>query len=236
MKPVHTLILADLLAQKNEKQSENLQRFFKTAKGQYGYGDLFWGIKVPIQRAIAKKYYKKSTLVDLQKLITSKFHECRLTSLLILTYQFPRLTEKEKKLVYNFYIKNINYVNNWDLVDLSAPRICGIYLLDKDKTILYKLARSNSLWEKRISILSTFWFIKESRFEDAIKLAEILLYDKHDLMHKAVGWMLREIGKKDKKVLVSFLDKYYKIMPRTMLRYSIEKFSEKERRFYMNKD
>jgi len=224
---------------KNQEKAKLLQGFFKTGKGEYGEGDIFYGIVVPEQRKIALQFLDLS-FKDLQTLLNSKIHEKRLIALLILVKQFELANkikdEKKQKEIFEFYLENTRNINNWDLVDLSAPRICGIYLLDKDKTILYKLARSNSLWEKRISILSTFWFIKESRFEDAIKLAEILLYDKHDLMHKAVGWMLREIGKKDKKVLVSFLDKYYKIMPRTMLRYSIEKFSEKERRFYMNKD
>jgi len=233
MQSVHTQILADLLAQKNDKQSENLQRFFKTGKGQYGYGDLFLGIKVPIQRSIAKKYYKKINLVDLQKLVISKFHECRLTSLLILTYQFPLLKEKEKKSIYNFYIKNINYVNNWDLVDLSAPNIVGAYLTTRSPRSLYNLVKSKNIWHRRIAIISTFYFIKNNKFDDALKICKLLLKDDHDLIHKATGWMLREIGKRNLSLLIKFLDDNYSKMPRTMLRYAIEKLPENRRKHYL---
>jgi len=223
---------------KNEKKAELLQRFFKTGKGEYGEGDIFYGIMVPIQREIVKQFSDLS-FNDLQTLLNTKIHEKRLIALLILVKQFEKANkikdEKKQKEIFEFYLKNVRNINNWDLVDLSAPRICGIYLLDKDKSILYKLASSNNLWEKRISILSTFWFIKENKFEDAIKLAELFLKEKHDLMHKAVGWMLREIGKKDKQVLINFLNKHYKNMPRTMLRYSLERLSEKEKKFYMKK-
>jgi 3-methyladenine DNA glycosylase AlkD len=233
------LIEKEIEKLKNPEKAKLLQRFFKTGKGEYGEGDIFLGIAVPESRKIVKQF-SDLLLRDIQILLDSKIHEKRFIALLILVKQFERANkikdEKEQKGIFEFYLKNTKDINNWDLVDLSAPRIIGMYLLDKDKSILYKLAKSNNLWEKRISILSTFWFIKENRFEDAIKLAEILLNDQHDLMHKAVGWMLRETGKKDKKVLINFLNKHYKIMPRTMLRYSIERLSKEEKKFYMKKD
>lgn len=235
MQNIHTQILTELLAEKNDKQAEILQRFFKTNKGQYGYGDLFWGIKVPIQRRIAKKYYKKISLTDLQKIISSKFHECRLTSLLILTYQFPHLSLKEKKSTYDFYIKNLNYINNWDLVDLSAPNIVGAYLSTRSPRPLYNLAKSKNIWHRRIAIISCFYFIKNNNFTDALKISKILLHDNHDLIHKAVGWMLREIGKRNETILIEYLDENYRNMPRTMLRYSIEKFPENTRKKYLAK-
>lgn len=222
----------DLYKLRNPKKAEILSRFFKTGKGKYGEGDHFLGIVVPNQRKIAKKYYNLS-LKDIQKLLLSKIHEYRLTSLFILIAKYKKSNELERKKLFNFYLKNTKNINNWDLVDLSAPNIIGNYLLNKDKTILYKLAKSKSLWKKRIAILSTFTFIKNNQFKDALKIAELLLKDTHDLIHKAVGWMLREIGKRDQKIEERFLKKYYKTMPRTMLRYSIEKFNDKKREYYL---
>ena len=226
---------SDLQRFSDKKKAKILQRFFKTGKGEYGEGDIFRGIVVPKQREIAKKYFELP-LSELNKLIKSKIHEERLTALLILTYKCDKIkNETIKKEIYDFYLSNTNYINNWDLVDLSAPKIIGNYLLEHndEKNILYSLSKSNNLWEKRISILATFPFIKAGEYADSIKLAEIFLNEKHDLMHKAVGWMLREVGKKDEKVLIIFLDKHYKEMPRTMLRYSIEKFNEKKRKYYL---
>jgi 3-methyladenine DNA glycosylase AlkD len=205
-----------------------LARFFKTGKGDYGEGDIFIGVKVPDQRIVAKMF-KDVSFEDLKKLIKSEVHEYRLTALLILIFKCK--TDKEK--CFNFYIKNTKTINNWDLVDLSAPRIVGDYLLNKDRGILYEFARSNDLWKKRIAVLSTFTFIRENDFKDSLRISEILLNDKHDLIHKAVGWMLREIGKRDIEVEREFLKKYYKKMPRTMLRYAIEKFEEKERKIFL---
>ena len=229
----------DLKSLANKEKAILLQRFFKTGKGEYGEGDIFLGIIVPKQRKVAKKYINLS-LNDLQVLLNSKIHEERLISLFILVDKYKKAekenNEKQKQEIFNFYIKNAKNINNWDLVDLSAPNIVGNYLLkkdDKEKQILYKLAKSDNLWEKRISILATFMFIKNNQFQDSINLAEILLNDKHDLIHKAVGWMLREVGKKDKIVLENFLKRHYKHMPRTMLRYSIEKFPENERKKYL---
>lgn len=223
-------IKKDIQKLANPEKAEILQRFFKTGPGQYGEGDIFLGITVPEQRKVAKKY-SDLRLDELQELLNSKIHEHRLVAILILNEQF----KNNKKQIFDFYLKNTKNINNWDLVDLSAHKIIGEYLIDKDRKTLYKLANSKNLWEKRISIISTFAYIKNKEFGDALKIAEILLHDKHDLIHKAVGWVLREIGKKDQKVEEEFLKKHYKQMPRTMLRYSIEKFKEEKRKFYMKK-
>ncbi|RJQ38486.1 DNA alkylation repair protein [Candidatus Microgenomates bacterium] len=224
----------DLLKAKNLQKAKFLARFFKTGKGEYAEGDIFLGITVPIQREIAKKYTSLS-FDDLQKLLFSKIHEQRLVSLLILISKYKKANEKEKEKIYKFYLKNAKNINNWDLVDLSSHLILGDYLLEKDKEILYKLAKSDNLWEKRIAVISTYYFIKNNCFKECLKISEILLTDKHDLIHKAVGWMLREIGKKDQKIEEEFLNKHYKKMPRTMLRYAIERFGEEKRKFYLSK-
>lgn len=215
---------------KDPIRAKILSRFFKTGKGQYGEGDIFLGIVVPVQRIIAKKH-KDISLKEVQKLLNSKIHEYRLIAFFILIEKY----KEDKELVYNKYIKNFRNINNWDLVDLTAPKIMGDFLKDKNRDILYSLAISNDLWERRISIITTFAFIKDNDFKDALKISKILLNDKHDLIHKAVGWMLREIGKRDKEVEKEFLNKYYRFMPRTMLRYSIEKFNPREKEFYMKK-
>jgi len=196
-------------------------------------GDIFLGIKVPEQRKVAKKY--DLDLKDIQELLNSKIHEHRLTSLFILIKKYNKSNESEKRKIFEFYLRNTKNINNWDLTDLSAPKIVGNYLLDKDRSVLYKLARSKSLWEKRISILSTAEFIRNNQFEDTLKISSILLKDKHDLIHKGVGWMLRELGKRDQEVEERFLNKHYKHMPRTMLRYAIERFDENKRKFYLKK-
>ena len=215
-------------------KAKNLMRFFKTGKGEYGEGDIFLGIVVPEQRKIAKEFVN-IPISDVSELIDSKIHEKRLIGLLILMEKLKKSDEKEKKEIFDLYLKKVAQykINNWDLVDLSAPRIVGNYLIDKNRDILYKLAKSSNLWEKRISIVATFAFISKKDFDDALKVAEILLNDKHDLIHKAVGWMLREVGKRDKKVLEEFLKKHCLQMPRTMLRYSIEKFPEEERKRWL---
>ena len=219
---------------KNLEKAKILSRFFKTGKGEYGEGDIFIGLTVPLQRSIAKRY-SYLTLPDLQKLIDSPIHEYRLISLLILVEKYKKGSQKEKKNIVAFYLKNTKKINNWDLVDLSAEKILGDYFMDKDKAIIYKLTKSANIWERRISILTTFQFIKNKKYDDTLKISEILLKDKHDLIHKAVGWMLREIGKRDKKKEIEFLDKFYKTMPRTMLRYALEKFAESKRKYYLNK-
>jgi 3-methyladenine DNA glycosylase AlkD len=218
----------------NPLQSKLLSGFFKTAKGEYGEGDVFLGIKVPVQRAIAKKYTNLG-LEDIQKLLSSKIHEHRLTALFILIDLYKLSDSAGKKRIFDTYLANTKNINNWDLVDLSASNIVGHYLLDKKRDVLYKLAKSKHIWERRIAVLATYTFIRSGQFDDTLKIAEILLSDTHDLIHKAVGWMLREVGKRDQKVEESFLKKHYQQMPRTMLRYSIEKFDEKKKKFYMAK-
>ncbi len=215
-------------------RAKKLSGFFKTGKGQYGEDDIFLGIPVPKQRKVAREYIDLS-LNGLQELLNSKIHEHRFTALVILISKYRKAEKSGKEKIFNFLLKNTGNINNWDLVDLSAPRIIGDYLVDKDRSILYRLAKSNSLWERRISILSTFIFIDNNDFEDALNISELLLHDKHDLIHKAVGWALREIGKRDQNVEERFLSKHCLQMPKTMLRYAIEKFDEKRRIFYLAK-
>jgi len=223
-----------LKQEENPQKAKDLQRFFKTRKGEYGEGDIFLGITVPIQRKIANEF-KELRIQDLQELLDSKIHEKRLIGLLILIEKYKKADEKLKEEIFNFYLKNANKnnINNWDLVDLSSPNIVGNYLLKRDRKVLYDLANSSNLWEKRIAIISTFEFIRNNQFDDTLKISEILLKDNHDLIQKAVGWMLREVGKRDLGVLENFLKRYYKNMPRTMLRYTIEKFPEEIRKKYL---
>lgn len=216
----------------NPENAKNSSRFFKTGKGQYGEGDIFVGIKNPVLRQMSQKF-KDISMSDNLLLLKSKIHEERLLALFILIKKYSKADEEGKSEIFQVYLTNRQYVNNWDLVDLSAYKIVGDYLFDKDKSILYQLAISNGLWDKRIAMISTFFFIKNDKYEDAFKLADILLNDKHDLIQKAVGWMLREIGKRDIDAEKNFLQNRYKTMPRTMLRYAIEKFEETERQRYL---
>ncbi len=219
----------------NKKQAEISQRFFKTGKGEYGEGDIFLGIKVPIQRKVAGRF-EDLPLKDIEQLLHSSIHEYRLTAIIILVNQFKKADKKLREKIYKLYLRNTRWVNNWDLVDSSAHYIVGEYLLDKPRDVLYKLAKSKMLWERRIAIISTFVFIRDNNFEDTIKLTKILLNDKHDLMHKACGWMLREVGKKSEKgekELIKFLDKYTLEIPRACLRYAIERLGEKRRKYYL---
>jgi len=222
----------DLNKAANPEKAKLLQGFFKTGPGEYGAGDFFLGIMVPEQRKLAKKYLNL-TLKEIQKLLNSKIHEQRLIALFILIDKYKKT--KNKKEIFRLYLKNTKNINNWDLIDLSAPNIVGNYLLDKDRKILYKLAKSTSPWEKRISILATAAFIRNNEFRDTLKISEILLNDKHDLIHKGIGWMLREVGKRNQPVEEKFLKKHYKNMPRTMLRYAIERFDKRKKKFYMKK-
>lgn len=210
--------------------------FFKTGPGEYGEGDKFLGVTVPNIRKVVKKY-NTITLVDIKEILESKIHEERLCAVLILVDQYKRASEKEKKSIFDFYLKNTKHINNWDFVDSSAPHIVGGYLLNKkDRKILLKLAKSKNLWEKRIAIVSTLAFIVLNReYEWTFRITEMLMEDKHDLIHKACGWMLREVGKRvSEDTLRSFLDNYAPYMPRTMLRYSIEKFSNAKRQIYLS--
>ena len=223
-------IKKELDSKANKEKSLIYARFFKTNKGQYGEGDIFIGLTVPEQRNLAKKYIDLN-FKDLEQLLSNKIHEYRLTGLLILVYKYQK--NDNKKEIFDFYLKNIHASNNWDLVDCISDKIIGKYLIDKDKKLLYDFANSNNLWKKRISIVSTFEFIKDNKFEDTLNISEILLKDSHDLIHKAVGWMLREVGKRNQDLLESFLEKHSKEMPRTMLRYAIEKFDKEKRQYYM---
>jgi len=199
------IIKRDLRKHSNKIKAETAKKFFKTGKGQYGEGDIFLGVPNPEQRTIAKNATGRISIEDIQKLLDSKIHEERFTALLLLSEKYKNSNENDKKTIFDFYIKNAKKVNNWDLVDLSAPTIIGDFLLQKqNRKILIKLAKSNNLWEKRIAIVSTFTFIKNGQFDDTIKISKILLDDSHDLIHKAVGWMLREVGKRNDCLLKNF--------------------------------
>jgi 3-methyladenine DNA glycosylase AlkD len=210
-----------------------LQRYFKTGLGQYGEGDIFIGVTVPQSRKVAKKF-SQLQLVEVKTLLYSRIHEERLVALLILVWRYSSAlsSREEKEEIVKFYLENIKQVNNWDLVDLSAPNILGAHLIDKDRRLLYRLARSENVWERRIAILATYHFIRNGDFSDTLKIAEILLQDRHDLIHKAAGWMLREVGKRDVASEQAFLEKHLGVMPRTMLRYAIERLPESKRRRY----
>jgi 3-methyladenine DNA glycosylase AlkD len=225
-------IQKDLKHLANREKAKIHQRFFKTGPGGYGEGDVFIGVTVPKLRRLAKQY-KSIDFDEINKLLHSTIHEERLLSLFLLIYRFSKGDESEKKRIYELYLKNTKFINNWDLVDSSAGHIVGAFLFDKSKKPLYKLAKSKNLWERRISIISTFYFIKRNRFSETLKIAKLLLRDKEDLIHKAVGWMLREVGKRDLPLEENFLKKHYKNMPRTMLRYAIEKFFETKRQLYL---
>ena len=218
--------------------AQHSQRFFKTGDGEYGANDQFLGIRVPILRQTVKQF-KDVTLDDALALLKSEYHEVRLCAIYFLVALFERASAtsnpnyQQQKLIVNAYLANTKYINNWDLVDSSAHKILGKYLLDKDRTILHTMSFSNDLWEKRISMMATYTFIKENQFADTFRIAETLLNDNHDLIHKIVGWMLREVGNQNKAAEEGFLLLHYKKMPRTMLRYAIEKFSKEERTAYL---
>ena len=213
-----------------------LQRFFKTGPGHYGEGDIFIGVMVPQSRKVAKKF-SQLPLEEVSILLYSRIHEERLVALLILVWRYSTSSNREKEEIVKFYLDHIKQVNNWDLVDLSAPNILGAHLLvdNRDKTLLYRLARSENVWERRIAIVATHYFIRKGYFSDTLKIAEMLLQDRHDLIHKAAGWMLREVGKRNAVTEVAFLEKHCRVMPRTMLRYAIEILPESKKRLYKKK-
>jgi 3-methyladenine DNA glycosylase AlkD len=223
-------IRKDLKAAGDLARAKVMQGFFKTGPGQYGEGDSFLGVSVPQSRKIAKKH-QAVDLDAVKVLVHSDIHEERLVGLLILVHKYDSGEEG----IVDFYLENLKHVNNWDLVDLSAPCILGAALADKDRSLLFKLARSDCLWEKRIAIVATLYFIRRNEFEETIGIAELLLHDRHDLIHKAVGWMLREVGKRDVAVLEKFLSRHHQEMPRTMLRYAIERLPEKKKKFFMSR-
>lgn len=216
----------------NLQIAEQSKKFFKIAKGQYGYGDIFLGIKVPVIRQVVKQY-RNAPLSVAEELLPSKYHEIRLFALLLMVERFSNGNCCEREAIYRSCLAHTRYINNWDLVDSSAYQIVGAYLENRDTSVLDGLASSDSLWERRIAIIATFHFIRKSRFGETLRIAEQLLGDREDLIHKAVGWMLREVGKRDLNAEESFLKTHYRSMPRTMLRYAIEKFSREERRKYL---
>ena len=221
-------LISELNEFADENKAELFKKFFKTRKGEYGEGDIFIGVAIPEQRKIAKKY-SQLPFPKIKMLLDSKIHEHRMIAGIILTEKYKEFPAE----VFNFYLKNSKKFNNWDLVDVTCIHILGNFLLNKDKKILYEFAKSKNLWEKRIAIVSTFEFIKNNQLGDTLTISEILLEDEHDLIHKAVGWMLREVGKKDKKVLEDFLKSKYKKLSRTTLRYAIERFPEDERKKWL---
>ena len=229
-------ILSELQSVGTPEKAVHLSRFFKTGPGQYGEGDQFLGVVVPQTRSIAKAN-KATPFDELQLLLDSPWHEARLCALLILVYRFQdrKVMPEEREAIFRFYLKNMRRCNNWDLVDLSAPGIVGEYLKDKPRDVLYRLAGNELLWDQRIAVVSTYTLIKNDDFIDILALSEHFLCTRYDLMQKAVGWMLREMGKRNKDLLVQFLEKHCKVMPRTMLRYAIEKFPEEERKEFMKR-
>ena len=238
------ILLEQMMAHADPTQVAGLARFFKTGPGQYGEGDKFLGIKVPVTRAVVKECWKQLDFPALEACIESEYHEVRLAALLALVEIYkhakrfrvkPGMTGISQQACVDFYLAHTDRINNWDLVDLSCYPLLGEWLLDKDRTLLYELARSGkTLWEQRIGMVSTMTFIRHGQLEDTFAIADILLHHPHDLIHKAVGWLLREAGKKDKAALVAWLQPRYAQMPRTMLRYAIEKFPEAERQLYLS--
>jgi len=221
-----------LLDLEDKEKAKTLQRFFKTGPGEYGEGDIFLGVMVPQLRKLSKEYGELD-LGEVEALLKSSVHEERLLALLILIRKYMRGDEAEKKKIYGLYLKSTRWINNWDLVDLSAPNIVGDFLMNRNRKPLYRLAQSSVLWERRVAILATFQFIKSHQFDDTLRIGEILISDQEDLIHKAVGWMLREVGKRDPAAEESFLRAQYRQMPRIMLRYAIERFPAAKRELFM---
>jgi len=219
----------------SKDKAKVLRRFFKTGPGEYGEGDVFIGVRVPELRKLLKEY-PDITIKEVVQLLSSMIHEERFFALLILVSKYSKGDEAVKKRIYELYLQNTQFINSWDLVDGSAPHIVGAFLMDKSKEPIYRLSKSDNLWERRIAILSTFHFIKHDKYAETLKISKILLSDEQDLIHKAVGWMLREIGKRHMLTEEIFLKKHYKKMPRTMLRYAIEKFPESKRQKYLKRD
>lgn len=226
-------ILTALTALADSAIAAHSFRFFKAGPGEYGEGDKFLGIRVPALRATVNRYENASLKVA-SKVLKSDYHEARLFALLLLVRKFERGDKQDRQAIYTLYLAHTEWINNWDLVDSSAHKIVGAHLVDKDRAILFQLANSSNLWERRIAMMATYTFIKQNQFDDALQLAEALLEDAEDLIHKIVGWMLREVGKRDIDTVKTFLTKHYNTMPRTMLRYAIEKFPESDRKAYLS--
>lgn len=220
----------------NEQKAKHLSRFFKTGRGQYAEGDKFLGINVPVNKSLVKKYYKDTTLTDMAEMLHSSWHDYRFAALQCMVMQYEKADEEMQKALVDLYLNNLSGINNWDLVDCSAHKIIGAWALKKqDLSQIEKLSDSHNLWQERIAVVSSWAFIKNKQYDLTLSLAKKFINHKHDLMHKAVGWMLREVGKQDKKVLTDFLDVYAEKLPRTTLRYAIERLSKQEREKYMQK-
>ena len=230
-------IVQELNRLADPEKKKVLQRFFKTDPGQYGEGDIFLGVTVPKIRQVVKKHASKISLPETVQLLQNQHHEIRMCALLILVQKYQKGTNEIKKQIYDIFLQNTNYINNWDLVDVTIPCVVGDYLYNQPqhitKIILQQLATSNNLWERRIAVISTFHFIRQDRFGETLEISQMLLNDEHDLIHKVVGWMLREVGKRNQEVEEQFLRRNYKNMPRTMLRYAIERFEETKRQAYL---
>lgn len=227
-------IIEDLKSYENPERAKASERYFKTGKGEYGEGDIFLGVRVPVLREIARKY-PDTSMEDLQTLLNSRIHENRFVALVMLVNKYKKAKKNhvERMRIFQFYLKNTGRINNWDLVDVSAPKIVGDFSITDGNEIIRHLAKSNNLWEKRIAIISTFAFIAKRNFGETLAISDMLLHDDHDLIHKAVGWALREVGKKNLGILEIFLNTRYKEMPRTMLRYAVEKMPEDKRKKYL---
>lgn len=228
-------VITELTALADPEIAQHSMRFFKSGEGEYGEGDKFLGLRVPVLRQIVKKF-KQATIADALELLSNEYHEVRLFAVLLMVALFVRAKKDElqQQKVVEAYLAHTRFINNWDLVDSSAHKILGKYLLDKDRQILHRLSQSNDLWEKRIAMMATYYFIKQGEFTDTFQIAETLLADQHDLIHKIVGWMLREVGNIDRDAEIDFLKSRYQKMPRTMLRYAIEKFPKEQRKAYLS--
>lgn len=230
------MIAEKLMGMENAEQRAILARFFKTGKGQYGEGDLFLGIKVPQVRSVVREHWKQCSEAEMEQLVCSPYHELRLCGLLILVQKFSHARKDEdlRRSYVDFYLSHTDHINNWDLVDLSCYEIVGTWLLDRDRSLLYELARNGrTMWEQRIAMVSCMQLVRHGEYEDCLAIADILLHHTHDLIHKAVGWMLREVDKREPELLRAYLKPRYSTMPRTMLRYAIEHFPEEERQRYL---
>lgn len=229
------LIRDQVLRNRDDERARILFKYFKAEKGEYGEGDIFLGVKVPILRKISKKYHRDIGIEDVESLLIDPIHEYRFLALVILMDKYKAIKASEdKKQLIDLYLRNTKYINNWDLVDISAYNLLGEYLVDRDRSILYELVGSENMWEQRIAIISTLAFIKKGDYGDILNISRLLMNHPHHLIHKALGWMLREVGKRDFEVEYEFLRENYKNMPRTMLRYSIERFDQDIRKDFLN--
>jgi len=234
-KKVVNVIIEELRTLADEKKAKEMTKYFKTGYGEYAHNDVFLGVVTQKIRDIAKKHFAKANLSQAAYLLKSKYHEIRRAGIEILVFKMSKeYDETKRQKIATCYLNNIDGVNNWDLVDASAPQILGAFLNDKDKSILYEFAVSDNLWKQRIAIISTLHFIRRGNFEDTLAIIEMVMDSKHDLIHKAIGWMLREVGKRDFETELKFLDKYAPTMPRTALRYALERFDEDLREYYMH--